>query len=256
MSRNPAKDFDEIAGEYAFFEQHATQAREDVRAYRADLSTVEPANGIVNFLDFGCGSGAFTVRFLEQSGWAPERLRLTLVEPAKSMRRQAADRLARFTVSPLIQSPGLPIALDRPFDVVLANHVFYYVPDLRGTLSQLIAALAPTGVLLIAISARTNALCELSVAGFRLLGGELPYHTSEDVETALQSLNANYGKRQVPYRLSFPDSNENRMRILRFMLADHLARMPRRPLVEWFDRFSGAGRIEIDTDSDHYTVRP
>jgi SAM-dependent methyltransferase len=256
MRENPASDFGEIASEYAFFEQHATEAQEDARAYQAHIATINPADGIVNFLDFGCGSGTFTARFLEHTGWPPERLRLTLVEPAESVRREAVVRLARFTASPLVASSALPIALDNRFDVALANHVFYYVPDLQGTLRQLIAAVAPTGILLIAIAARTNVLCEFSIAGFKLLGREMPYNTSEDIEIALRALNANYEKRQVPYKLSFPDSDENRMRIIRFLLANHLAQMPQQLLLERFDRFSHAGRIEIRTESDHYTLRP
>jgi hypothetical protein len=84
---------------------------------------------------------------------------------------------------------------------------------------------------------------------------EIPYNTSEDIEVALQALNADYEKYQVPYVLSFSDSVENRMRIIRFVLADHLAQLPQQLLLEWFDQFSHAGRIEIRTETDHYTLR-
>jgi SAM-dependent methyltransferase len=255
MSNNPAKDFGEIASEYAFFEQHATEALEDARAYQAQIANIRPTDRVLNMLDFGCGSGTFTVRFLEHTGWQPEHLRLTLVEPAESVRREAVARLARFTASPLVESSALPTTLADRFDVVLANHVFYYVPNLESTLRQLIAVLAPTGVGLVAISARTNALREFLLAAFRRLGREIPYNTSEDIEVTLQALKANYEKYQVPYELSFPDSVDNRMRMIRFLLADHLAQMPQQPLLEWFDRFSDAGRIEIQTESDHYTLR-
>lgn len=255
MSKNPAKDFGEIASEYAFFEQHATEALEDARVYQAQIANIKPTDRIVNMLDFGCGSGTFTVRFLEHAGWRPEHLRLTLVEPAESVRRQAVDRLARVTASPLVELSALPINLDRQFDIVLANHVLYHVPDLQGTLSRLIAVLAPTGVFLAAIAPRTNVLTELCTAGFKLLGREMPYNTSEDIEVALQALTTDYEKHQVSYDLSFPDSEENRMRIIRFLLADHLARIPQQPLLEWFDQFSRAGRIEIHTENDHYTLR-
>jgi SAM-dependent methyltransferase len=196
------------------------------------------------------------VRFLEQTGWRPEHLRLTLVEPAESVRRQAVVRLARFTASPLVESSALPSTLAEHFDIVLANHVFYYVPNLEDTLRQLIGALAPTGVGLIAIAARTNVVvAELWFAAFKLLGREVPYNTSEDVEVALHAVNANYEKYQVPYKLSFPDSVENRMRIIRFLMTDHLAQVPQQQFVEWFDQFSHAGRIEIHAESDHYTLR-
>ncbi len=256
MSKNPAKDFGEIAGDYAFFQQHATEAQEDVRAYLEHVTNIKPADGMVNLLDFGCGSGNFTVGFLEHTGWPPERLRLMLVEPAETLRREAVARLARFTASPIIESSALPSTVDKRFNVVLANHVFYYVPDLQSIVSQLIAALAPTSVFLAAIAARTNVLTELMTAGFKLLGREMPYSMSENIEITLQALKANYEKHQVPYELSFADSDENRMRIIRFLLADHLAQMPaRQPLLEWFDQFSHAGRIEIHTESDHYTLR-
>ena len=82
-----------------------------------------------------------------------------------------------------------------------------------------------------AFAARTNALIEFWIAGFKLLGREVPYNTSEDIERALQASGAQYEKRPVAYHLSFPDTEENRMRIIRFLLADHLAHMPLAPLL-------------------------
>ena len=105
-----------------------------------------------------------------------------------------------------------------------------------------------------AIASRTNALIEFWIKGFRLLGQEVPYHTSEDVEAVLQELGAVYQKQQVAYELAFPDTEANRMRIVRFLLADHLAQMPHQPLLELFDRYSRSGRIVIRTASDHFTV--
>lgn len=255
MTKNPAKDFGEIASDYIFFEQHATEAREDARAYQEQIATLKPAGQVIDMLDFGCGSGTFTARFVEQTGWPPERLRLALVEPAESVRRQAVDRLARFAASSPAQWSSLPVHLDRRFDVVLANHVFYYVPDLEGTIGRLIATLAPNGRLLAALTGQTNALVEFCIAGFQLVGREVPYNTSEDLEIALQAIDADYQKHTVPYELLFPDSAENRMRIIRFLFADHLAQMPQNPLLEWFDQFSHDGRIEIRAHSDHFTLR-
>ncbi len=256
MSKNPAKDFDEIADDYTFYERHATEAQQDAGAYLRYVPGLEPALGPVRMLDFGCGSGTFTRRFLELAGWKPERLRLTLVDPAEAARREGLARLAPFTAAPISDMDVLPAGRVGCFDLVLANHVLYYVTDLNVALSRLIDALAPSGLLLTAIAARTNALIEFWIVGFGLLGREIPYNTSEDVETALRKSGAAYQKQQVPYELTFPDTEENRMRIIRFLLADHLAEMPLPPLLELFDRYSRAGRIEIRTESDHYAVRP
>lgn len=255
MSKNPEKDFGPIADDYAFFERHATEAQEDARAYVDLLGKIVPADGTVRMLDFGCGSGAFTALLLKLAGWSPERLRLTLVEPVETVRRQAVARLANFTESPIADSSTLPAGLSRSFDIVLANHCLYYVPDLAGQLARLIDALSSSGAFATAIAPRSNALIEFWIAGFRMLGKEIPYHTSEDVEASLKALGADYQKQQVAYELTFPDTEENRMRIIRFLLADHLAQMPLRPLLDLFDQYSDSSRIDIRTASDHYSIR-
>jgi trans-aconitate methyltransferase len=255
MSKNPAKDFGPIADDYAFFETHATEAEQDARAYVQRLAGLVPSGSPIRLLDFGCGSGSFTAQLLREAGWPPARLRLTLVEPVESQRRQAVARLAGYTEHAVVDAAALPGGPVVGFDVVLANHVLYYVPQLRQQLAGLIGALSPAGAFVTAIAARTNALIEFWVAGFRSLGREVPYNTSEDVEAGLRALGAAYRKQEVAYQLAFPDSEVNRMRILRFLLAEHLAQMSPRPLLDLFDRYAHAGRIEIRTASDHFTVQ-
>ncbi len=206
-------------------------------------------------LDFGCGSGSFTARFLERAGWPPERLKLTLVEPAESVRLHAVARLKDFTTTAISDSATLRQELFECFDLVLANHVFYYVPDLKDIMQRLIRSLDPSGILLTAIAGYTNALIEFWITGFGLIGREIPYNTSEDVETALRDLGANYQKQQVPYEVKFQDIQENRMRMVRFLLADHLRDMPHEPLLDMFDKYSHAGQIEFHLVCDHYMLR-
>lgn len=255
MSKNPAKDFGPIADDYAFFETHATEAANDAEAYVERLAGSVPAAGPIRLLDFGCGSGTFTARFLDQAGWPRTRLRLTLVEPVEAARRQAVVRTAGYSDHPAVDAATLPGGTTSRFEVVLANHVLYYVPGLSSQLAGLIDALSPAGVFVTAIASRANALIEFWIAGFRLLGREIPYNTSEDVEAGLKQSGAVYQKQQVPYALTFPDTDENRMRIIRFLLAEHLAQMPHRALLDLFDRYSLSGQIKIQTASDHFTIR-
>ncbi|MBL9165214.1 MAG: methyltransferase domain-containing protein [Planctomycetaceae bacterium] len=255
MSENPAKDFGAIADDYSFFEHHATEAREDVRAYAEELHGLLPTTGVVRMLDFGCGTGTFTERFLDELGWPPERVSLTLVEPVDAVRRQAVERLASRSGAPIVESAVLPGEDAGPFDLILANHVFYYVPNLRAELAKLIGSLVAGGTFVTAIAGRSNVLIQFWIAAFRELGRDVPYHVAEDVEGALQELGANYDKRSVEYELVFEDSEANRMRILRFLLADHLPLLRREFLLGLFDRYAGDGRVEIRTASEHLMVR-
>jgi len=255
MSENPAKDFGAIADDYSFFERHATEAREDVRAYAEELRGLLPATGVVRMLDYGCGTGTFTARFFDELGWPPERVALTLVEPVDAVRRQAVERLASRSGTPIVESSTLPAEGAGPFDFILANHVLYYVPSLRAELAKLISSLAAGGVFVTAIAGRSNALIQFWIAAFRELGRDVPYHVAEDLERALQELGASYHKRPVEYELVFADSEANRMRILRFLLADYLPLLSREFLLGLFDRYKVSGRIEIQTASEHFTLR-
>jgi len=255
MSKNPAKDFGLIADDYAFFETHATEAANDSKAYVERLVGIVPTAGPIRLLDFGCGSGTFTERFLDRAGWPRGRLRLTLVEPVESARRQAVARTAGYSDHPAVDSATLSGGTTSSFEVVLANHSLYYVPGLPSQLTGLIDALSPVGVFVTAIASRANALIEFWTVGFGLIGREIPYNTSEDVEAGLKQSGAAYEKQQVPYELTFPDTEENRMRIIRFLLAEHLPQMPHQPLLDLFDRYSLSGQIRIQTASDHFTVR-
>jgi SAM-dependent methyltransferase len=256
MTKNPAKDFGPIADDYAYFETHATETEQDARAYAERLADLMPAQGTIRLLNYGCGSGTFTERLLQQTRWPRTRLQVTLVEPVESARRQAVARLTASTDYRVADAATLPTEMIAGFDVVLANHVFYYVPELPTQLARLIDALAPAGVFVTAIASRRNALYEFWRRGFDLLGREIPYNTSEDVEAGLKELGAAYQKQEVPYQLTFPDTEENRMRVLRFLLAENLAPLPHRPLLDLFNRYAHAGWIRIQTASDHYTIRP
>ncbi len=255
MSKQPAKDFGPIADDYAFFETHTTEAAKDARAYAERLEKLIPATGSIRMLDFGCGSGNFTERFLTLVDWSPQRLELTLVEPVDLWRQSAVERLSKYTTKPIANAATLPKDAVACFDVILANHCLYYVTDLRGQLERLIGALSKSGVFVAAIAAMSNSLMEVWTVGFGLLGIEIPYYSSEDVETTLKELDADYDKRPVAYELKFADTEENRLRILRFLLADHLASMPQQPLLDVFDRYRLDGQIVIRTGSDHYTIR-
>jgi trans-aconitate 2-methyltransferase len=246
------KDFTPIQEDYAFFESHSTEAESDLGAYAERLAAFEVPDGPLRMLDFGCGPGTFTARFLERVGWRGERLELALVEPATAYREQAVARLSALTERPIRDWEELPAGVAREFDLILSNHVLYYVSDLEGVIRGIVGALAPGGVFLTAIAGRDNGLVEFWIRGFARIGRELPYHTAEDVENVLEGLGRKFERREVRYRLSFADSEENRMKILRFLFGEHLGELPREDVLEYFEPYVSGGRVEMGTGNVQY----
>ena len=176
-------------------------------------------------------------------------------EPVANQLRQAAERLKSFTTLAIELGPELHATDDEGFDLILANHVFYYVTDLDATLAKLVGTLNPDGLFLVALAGRDNAMFRFWEKGFAHLGQPVPYWLAEDFEAALQKLGVRYEKELSRYELIFPDSEQNRMKILRFLCADHLASMPEQELLTLFDPFARDDCVEMHTHSMHFMIR-
>lgn len=251
---DPSKDFTPIRGDYEFFAAHSTEAAADLDAYAERLRSFDAPAGPLRMLDFGCGPGSFTARFLDRLGFEPGRLELTLVEPSEAYRRGAIERLGPMARRPIRAAAELAPAALGEFDLILSNHVLYYVPELEAALAHLAAALAPGGLFLTAIAGRDNALVDLWFRGFPLIGKPVPYHTAEDVGSALTRLGRPFGRRDVRYELIFPDTQDNRLKILRFLFGEHLTALPADELLGFFEPYASAGRIEMGTGNVQYDL--
>jgi hypothetical protein len=60
MSQSSSQPFGPIRDAYTFFQQHATETEEDIRAYLPDIHDVLRADSPLRTLDFGCGDGGVT----------------------------------------------------------------------------------------------------------------------------------------------------------------------------------------------------
>jgi SAM-dependent methyltransferase len=255
MSNPSSKHFWPIRDDYAFFLQHSTEVEADVRAYTPHLQRLTVGDAPIRMLDFGCGDGGFTAELLIRSQWSPEQLWLSLVEPDTTYRQQAVGRLQAFTSHSVPAWPELPPHLNACFELILANHVLYYVPDLKGTLSAILHALATPGLFLTAMAGRANSLAQLCRRCFDVLGKPFPFWTSEDVEAVLADLGKAYCAEEVDYELAFPDVEENRLRMGRFLLGNDYDAVPRQVILEGFDPYTKAGRIAVQVVHKHFSVR-
>ncbi len=268
MPPTAAKDFGPIRNDYAFFEEHATEAADDLAAYLPGFhdamarrlaalgsagSSRSPSDRC-RVLDLGCGPGTFSAKFLRGLGCPPDRLALSLVDPQPLYLSQATAALVASSTSPIRSSATLPPDAAKSFDLILSNHVLYYVADLDTTVPALVEALAPGGIFQTAIAGHDNPLIQFWVTAFAMLGRPVPYHTAESVAAVLDRHRITAATCTVPYDLVFPDSSENRACILRFLLAEHYALLREPDMLRLFDPFASGGRITINTCSHHFVV--
>jgi SAM-dependent methyltransferase len=255
MSSSSSKPFGPIRTDYEFFQAHATESTQDVRAYLPHLAGLATGAGPIRMLDFGCGDGQFSAELLAPCAFPPARLEISLVEPDDVYRGQAIERVRSFTARPVRAWAALPTDSVTCFDFMLANHVLYYVTDLDGTLAALLGALAAPGLFLTAMAGQRNGLIQFWNACFALLGLPVPFHTSEDLEAALARRGQKYDKEDVHYDLSFADSAEHRLSILRFLLGSYFQRVPRQAMLDLFDPYAAGGRIAMRLVHEHFAVR-
>lgn len=85
------KDFGPVRADYAYFEEHATEAAEDARTYAPHARSLANAKRSIRMLDFGCGEGTFTLRFLGATGLPSGSWSISLIEPDGVNRRAGCD---------------------------------------------------------------------------------------------------------------------------------------------------------------------
>ena len=123
MTADTTKAFAPIRDDYAFFETHSSEAENDLKGYARSLAGLDRGRS-VRVLDFGCGDGGFSAKFLTTLGVPPERLTLSLVEPDEVYRQKAVAALVPFTRHSIDAWPALPDSCVGCFDLASDGQSF------------------------------------------------------------------------------------------------------------------------------------
>jgi len=247
MTEATKKSFAEIRDDYAFFTAHTTEFDQDLSHYQQVLAQWVPPEPTLQFLDFGCGTGTFTSRFLRLVHPLARQFRITLIEPDDISRQHAIDLLTPLSQFPVQHFPYFSPEITTRFHLILCNHVLYYVPDLRQTVTWLLQRRHPQGLLLMTMAGRENIISQFWRVCFDYLGHNIPYYLAEDLTPLLQELHPNYQRQTVTYTLRFPDTLENRWKLLRFMLGQYVHQLKAYDLPDLFDPYAKQGQIDITT---------
>jgi trans-aconitate 2-methyltransferase len=214
------KDFGPIQDAYAFFEAHTTEEviirNELERLWRQDGALSLP----LSILDFGTGAGDMLERFLTQLKIPKEQLSIGVVEPVEVAREVAEKRLVPHSHGRVASWAAIPAGSVAPFDRILSNHVFYYVPDVGKAVADLKHVMHEGSKLYVVMASDRNHLLVAWNDYFAMLGEPVPFHRSGELEAALGVNRLDYEVHTVHSELAFEDTLENRTLIARFLLGD------------------------------------
>lgn len=111
-------------------------------------------------LDIGCGPGWF---WAGAAGELPDGMHVTLADQSAGMVREAEERCAPLSFASVTgieaDAADLPFA-DESFDVVIAMHMLYHLPDQARAIAEMYRVLKPGGTLAVTTNGAAN-LAEL-----------------------------------------------------------------------------------------------
>lgn len=209
----------------------------------------------LRWLDFGCGSGGFLHGLLTALERPAAFTDLALVDVDRGYLEEAREKVAGFTASEVAAATS-PEELDGTFDLITSKHALYYVKDLRSTVRALCGLLNPGGQALFILGGKENHLSELWESAYAASHLPVPYYRAEDVASEIEVAGFPCQTRTVDSTVRFPDSRENRLKMLRFLFAGNAAGMAPESLLSLLDPMKQNGDIVIPSTSWLFLVSP
>lgn len=248
------KSFDCIHDDYLFFGNHSTEGSELRKAMLPILRERATAENL-RWLDFGCGSGEFLRGLLAEIDRTTETTELALVDVDCGYLEEAREKIAKFTSSKVAVATSLA-DLDGEFDLITSKHALYYVKDLRSTMRALCGLLKPGGLAIFLLGGKENHLGGLWESGYASWDLPVPYYRAEDVALEIVTAGFSVETHTVNSTLRFPDSRENRLKILRFLFTGNTAGMDPESLLPLLDPMRQDSDIVIGSTTSLFLVSP
>lgn len=211
------KDFEAILSDYEFFCAHSNEKKANLEILSRFIKERSWGKK-VRILDFGCGPGDFLFDLVELSMDSKQALEINLVEPSSVYRKKAKKVFLKRRNVEINDWKEFDSTRKGRYDLIIANHVLYYVKDKAKLLESFSRAAHSETLILVTLSGARNGLNALTRYANELAGIELPYRTFEEFEGYLRSEKINHDQHPMNAELRFVDTAENRAKIVRFVL--------------------------------------
>jgi SAM-dependent methyltransferase len=171
-----------------------------------------------------------------------------LVDVDRGYLEEAREKVSGFTAGEVAAATA-PEELEGAFDLITSKHALYYVKDLRSTVRALGGLLKPGGLALLVLGGKENHQSGLWESAYAAWNLPVPYYRAEDVAREIEAAGFPCETRTVQSSLRFPDSVENRQKILRFLFTGNTAGIAPESLPALLDPLKQDGNIVISNTS-------
>ena len=179
------KSFVGLEEAYSFFRGHSSQLAQTINAIIPIAEGWTFSRKDVRICFSGCGDIEIALQLVE-SLKARYKIHVTLVDAHSGWLHDATQKL-RASCAEDVSAFASFQETGGPFDITVAYHTMYYVPDLHETLRTIRGRLAQEGILIAALASRSNKLKQCAADLFKLRNERLPYWQEEDLIAALSA---------------------------------------------------------------------
>jgi trans-aconitate 2-methyltransferase len=218
------KEFSKILSDYEFFQLNSSEENELLKIYTTIIKSITKSkiNNMqpYNILDFGCGNGQFFENLIKRESFQYiQRPNLSLVEPDFSYKIEAIKRLSH-QISPKITwlDTELKNEISNKLDLIISNHVLYYVQNINDTVSSFLKNLAVDGTIIITMAEQRHPFNNLLEILCNRKGFIYPYFKIDSAKEYFDKNSIEYQTYQVNSELKFPVNDENFNKIINFIL--------------------------------------
>ncbi|MFK8136877.1 MAG: methyltransferase domain-containing protein [Bdellovibrionales bacterium] len=250
-----SKDFNPIDEAYTFFLKHSNESRLGILAMRTKAVEIFKKNTKSRVLDFGSGDGKVISKLFSGKDFVGNRLFVDLVEPAKIPMNRSEKLLANFPAKNIGRYSHLDkIDSEVRYDLILVNHVAYYVSSLSKTIESLYSRLTDGGSIVLIMGNSQNDLVRMSSRIFEKSKIDKKFHDISDLISILDRGGYFYSVEHLNGYLRFTANKNSVDHINRFVLGNEYVSLKNEGL-KYIQNFERNGVIEMKISDSLITIR-
>jgi SAM-dependent methyltransferase len=253
--------FQTVETDFDFFLRHTNEIETEWPKYLDQFLRLLKPGTPQKIMEYGPGTGYMMKRIFENDGMKQfyPYLEVVLIEPSPHYQDSLQNTLGNIPIQSLTiyaniaEYSGLA-GTEGSIDIIMSNHVFYYVEHFKEEFHHLNRVLKSGGYLLTSLCLQEHALIKAYVENCKKMGVPQRKHEPRDIVAEFVACNFTITREIVRSKLEFLDTVPNRMAIHRFIMLEEETRIPPSRLC-WLDGFKVGEVIRIPLVDQFLTMQ-